>query len=190
MTSATTPDAAGRATTTERAGPVIDLTGDDVVIDLRDGVSSSRHVLAGARTGAFTEVWRSPVDEQPGPSKTGRRIPPAVSLSVLVLGSLALLAIGAIGAALVVVGVLASVAAHEAGHLLAARAVGVQGQEYFVGFGPRLWSTHRKGMEYGVKAIPLGGYVKLVEEDAAAPWRKAVIAIAGPPPTCCSRCSS
>jgi membrane-associated protease RseP (regulator of RpoE activity) len=159
---------------------VIELRGDDVVIDLRDGAARSGHVLAHARTGAFSDRGGRLADPPPPPARPGRRIPPAVSLGVLVGSLVALFVVGALPAALVVVGVLASVAAHEAGHLLAARAVGVRGQEYFVGFGPRLWSTHRGGVEYGVKAIPLGGYVKLVDEDGAAPWRKAVIAIAGP----------
>jgi len=181
VTSATAPGEAGRATSTESAASVIDLTGDDVVLDLRDGeVASSGHVLAEARTAAFTDPRRAPAEPDPELAKDPRRIPPGVSLSALVLGTIALLVIGAIGAALVVVGVLASVAAHELGHLLAARAVGVSASEYFVGFGPRLWSTRREGVEYGVKAIPAGGYVRLVDEDVAAPWRKAVIALAGP----------
>ncbi|HEY6532278.1 MAG TPA: site-2 protease family protein [Acidimicrobiales bacterium] len=179
MTSATTPDATGGDTTTVHDEAVIDLVGDDVVIDLRDGAARSRHVLADARAGAFTED-RSAAAAPAPPTRSPRRLPPAVSLGLLLVASVALFVIGAIPAALVVIGVLSSVAAHEAGHLFAARAVGVGAREYFVGFGPRLWSTHRNEVEYGVKAIPLGGYVKLVDEDDAAPWRKAVIAIAGP----------
>jgi membrane-associated protease RseP (regulator of RpoE activity) len=179
VTSAATPDATGRATTEVDDEVVIELVGDDVVIDLRDGAGRSGHVLAEARAGAFTDPGGHR-DVTPPPSTKARRVPPVVSLAVLAGSVVWLFAIGAVGAALVVMGVLASVAFHEGGHLLAARAVGVKGQEFFVGFGPRLWSTHRNGVEYGVKAIPLGGYVKLVDEDEAAPWRKAVIASAGP----------
>ena len=50
---------------------------------------------------------------------------------------------------------------HELGHLLVARRFGFKIQEYFVGFGPRLWSVRRGETEYGVKAIPAGGYVKI-----------------------------
>jgi membrane-associated protease RseP (regulator of RpoE activity) len=50
---------------------------------------------------------------------------------------------------------------HEFGHYLTARAFRFRVLEYFVGFGPRLWSFRRGEIEYGVKAIPAGGYVKI-----------------------------
>lgn len=56
----------------------------------------------------------------------------------------------------------ASVAIHEAGHLLTAKSFGMKATEYFVGFGPKLWSVRRGETEYGFKAIPAGGYVKIV----------------------------
>jgi membrane-associated protease RseP (regulator of RpoE activity) len=61
-----------------------------------------------------------------------------------------------------VVGLLVSVAIHEFGHLLTAKRFGMKATEYFIGFGPRLWSFRRGETEYGVKAIPAGGYVKIV----------------------------
>lgn len=51
---------------------------------------------------------------------------------------------------------------HELGHLLAAKHGGMKVTEYFLGFGPRLWSIRRGETEYGIKAIPAGGYVKIV----------------------------
>ena len=51
---------------------------------------------------------------------------------------------------------------HEAGHLIAARRCGMKATEYFLGFGPRLWSFQRGETEYGVKAIPAGGYVRII----------------------------
>ncbi len=60
------------------------------------------------------------------------------------------------------VGVLLSIALHEVGHLLPAKIFGVPVSQYMVGFGPTLWSRMRGETEYGIKAIPLGGYVKLV----------------------------
>ena len=50
---------------------------------------------------------------------------------------------------------------HEAGHYVVARKLGFKVEEYFVGFGPKLWSFRRGEIEYGVKALPLGGYVKI-----------------------------
>jgi len=58
--------------------------------------------------------------------------------------------------------ILVSVALHEIGHLLPAKAFGVRVPEYFVGFGRRVWSTRRGDTEYGLKWIPLGGYVRLL----------------------------
>jgi membrane-associated protease RseP (regulator of RpoE activity) len=59
------------------------------------------------------------------------------------------------------VGLLLIILIHEGGHYLAARAFGFRVLEYFVGFGPRVWSVRRGEIEYGVKAIPAGGYVKI-----------------------------
>jgi membrane-associated protease RseP (regulator of RpoE activity) len=67
--------------------------------------------------------------------------------------------LGAVG---FVVVLLASVAVHEFGHLLTAKAFGMKATEFFVGFGTRLWSFRRGETEYGLKAIPAGGYVKIV----------------------------
>lgn len=67
-----------------------------------------------------------------------------------------------LGVLILVVGIGASVALHELGHMIPAKRFGVKVPEYFIGFGPRLWSTRRGETEYGVKAIWLGGYVKLV----------------------------
>jgi membrane-associated protease RseP (regulator of RpoE activity) len=84
---------------------------------------------------------------------------------------------------------------HELGHLLVARRFGFKVTEYFVGFGPRLWSRKRGEIEYGVKAIPAGGYVKIagmnpyetvpVEDLPRAYgskpiWQRALVILAGP----------
>jgi membrane-associated protease RseP (regulator of RpoE activity) len=61
---------------------------------------------------------------------------------------------------------------HELGHFVTAKWAGMKVTEYFVGFGPRLWSVRRGETEYGVKAIPAGGYVRItgftVLEDVAS----------------------
>ena len=58
--------------------------------------------------------------------------------------------------------ILASIALHELGHMIPAKKFGVKVTEYMVGFGPTLWSKKKGETEYGVKAIPLGGYVRLI----------------------------
>ncbi|HLT60474.1 MAG TPA: site-2 protease family protein [Microlunatus sp.] len=58
--------------------------------------------------------------------------------------------------------VMASVALHEVGHLVPAKLFGVKTTQYFVGFGRTLWSRRKGETEYGVKAIPLGGYVRMI----------------------------
>lgn len=67
-----------------------------------------------------------------------------------------------IGVLVIAVGLLISIALHELGHLLPAKRFGVRVPQYFVGFGPTLWSRTRGETEYGVKAIPLGGFVRMV----------------------------
>ena len=63
---------------------------------------------------------------------------------------------------LVIVALFVMVMLHELGHFVMARRAGMKATEFFVGFGPRLWSIRRGETEYGVKAIPLGGYVKII----------------------------
>jgi membrane-associated protease RseP (regulator of RpoE activity) len=83
---------------------------------------------------------------------------------------------------------------HELGHFLTAKWSGMKVTEFFVGFGPRLWSVRRGEIEYGVKAIPAGGYVRItgftVLEDVAAEdeprtyrqqpfWKRIIVGSAG-----------
>ena len=60
------------------------------------------------------------------------------------------------------IGVLVSVMLHEGGHFLTARKFGMKATQFFVGFGPTLWSRTKGETEYGVKALPVGGFVKIV----------------------------
>ena len=86
------------------------------------------------------------------------------------------------------------VTAHEAGHFFAAKATGMKVTEFFFGFGPRFFSWRRGETEYGLKAIPLGGYVRIIgmnplEEVSPADvgrtyrekkfWEKSVVVLAG-----------
>jgi regulator of sigma E protease len=84
---------------------------------------------------------------------------------------------------------------HEAGHFFAAKATGMRVERFFLFFGPTIWSIKRGETEYGVKAIPLGGYVKITgmnpEEDVPPEvahrsyyrqdvWKRIVVVAAGP----------
>ncbi|CUU55661.1 RIP metalloprotease RseP [Parafrankia irregularis] len=67
----------------------------------------------------------------------------------------------ALGIAAFVLALFVSVVLHEAGHFVTARYFGMKASRFFVGFGPTLWSKQRGETEYGVKAIPAGGFVKI-----------------------------
>jgi len=99
-----------------------------------------------------------------------------------------------IGALAFVLALLISVTLHEAGHFLTARHYGMKATQFFAGFGPTVWSRQRGETEYGLKAIPLGGYVKIIgmtpleevepgDEDRAfykqKPRSKFVVLVAG-----------
>ncbi len=67
------------------------------------------------------------------------------------------------------VGLMASIALHEIGHLLPAKLFGVKVTQYMVGFGRTVWSRRRGETEYGIKSIPLGGYVRMIGMFPPAP---------------------
>jgi regulator of sigma E protease len=84
---------------------------------------------------------------------------------------------------------------HEAGHFAAAKATGMRVERFFLFFGPTIWSFRRGETEYGVKSIPIGGYVKITgmnpEEDVRPEheanayfrkpvWKRIVVVAAGP----------
>lgn len=66
------------------------------------------------------------------------------------------------GILIMVLGIAASIALHEIGHLLPAKLFNVRVTQYMIGFGKTLWSTTKGETEYGIKAIPLGGYVSMI----------------------------
>ena len=61
-----------------------------------------------------------------------------------------------------VLGLLISVFLHELGHFVTARRSGMKVTQFFMGFGPRLWSVQRGEVEYGIRALPLGAFVRIV----------------------------
>ncbi|AYF77623.1 RIP metalloprotease [Nocardia yunnanensis] len=64
----------------------------------------------------------------------------------------------ALGFVLFALGITASVALHECGHMWTAQATGMKVRRYFIGFGPKVFSWRRGETEYGLKALPLGGF--------------------------------
>ncbi|TFB68359.1 RIP metalloprotease [Cryobacterium sp. Hz9] len=67
-----------------------------------------------------------------------------------------------LGVAIVVVGLALSIGLHEIGHLVPAKLFGVKVTQYMIGFGPTIWSRTKGETEYGVKAIPMGGYIAMI----------------------------
>jgi membrane-associated protease RseP (regulator of RpoE activity) len=61
-----------------------------------------------------------------------------------------------------VLGIVVMITLHELGHFVMAKRAGMQVTEFFLGFGPRIWSIRRGETEYGLKLIPAGAYVKIV----------------------------
>jgi membrane-associated protease RseP (regulator of RpoE activity) len=99
-----------------------------------------------------------------------------------------------LGWVIFIVALLFSVMLHESGHFVMAKKFGMKATQYFVGFGTTLWSTKRGETEYGVKALPLGGFVKIVgmtsmdEVDPAdeprsfrrhPAWQRFIVLVAG-----------
>jgi len=68
-----------------------------------------------------------------------------------------------------IIGLSLLVLVHEAGHFFSARAVGMSPRRFYVGFPPALAKVKRKGIEYGIGAVPLGGYVKIPGMHRPAP---------------------
>ena len=66
-----------------------------------------------------------------------------------------------LGILVIVVGLALSIGLHEIGHLLPAKLFGVRVSQYMIGFGPTIWSRKKGETEYGVKALPLGGYISM-----------------------------
>ena len=81
---------------------------------------------------------------------------------LLIIGLLVWLAIVNLWMFVFAAGILISVFLHETGHFVTARMTGMKATQFFLGFGPRLWSFHRGETEYGVRALPLGAFVRII----------------------------
>lgn len=84
------------------------------------------------------------------------------------------------GVLFVILGIAVSIAVHELGHLWPAKKFGVRVKQYMIGFGPTVFSRRRGETEYGIKAIPLGGYISMIgmfppsNKPATGPFSKVV----------------
>ncbi len=103
---------------------------------------------------------RDPLDDAP-PVET-RKAVTGIAVALVGIGLLVLARPSAWVTISIIVGLVLTIMLHEAGHLIMAKRAGMKATEFFVGFGPRLWSFRKGETEYGVKAIPAGGYVRIV----------------------------
>lgn len=111
---------------------------------------------------------RRPPNQPTRPPRTRPKaspLPPRINLAggMLLLGLLILLgAMVSLVAVIVVLGLIFMIFLHETGHFVTARLTGMKASEFFIGFGPRIWSFKRGETEYGVRILPLGAYVRIL----------------------------
>jgi membrane-associated protease RseP (regulator of RpoE activity) len=86
----------------------------------------------------------------------------AIVSAIVIAGLVIWLGVSNIWSLILVVGLLISIFLHEIGHFVTAGWAGMKRTQFFMGFGPKLWSIHRRGVEYGVRALPLGAFVRIV----------------------------
>jgi membrane-associated protease RseP (regulator of RpoE activity) len=103
---------------------------------------------------------KDPLDDAP-PVETRKAITGGI---VIVLGIALLVAArpSAWFTIFLIVGIVFTIMLHEFGHFVMAKRAGMKVTEFFVGFGPRIWSFRKGETEYGIKAIPAGGYVRII----------------------------
>jgi RIP metalloprotease RseP len=100
------------------------------------------------------------------PSSKEPAAPPRVRFAALrlaaMVGVLAFIGWASPWTLVVILALVVMIFLHELGHFVMAKRAGMKATEFFIGFGPRIWSFHRGETEYGVKAIPAGAYVKII----------------------------
>ncbi len=115
---------------------------------------SSRVPSTRRRTSAHPPASRTCWPRRSGPGSTPGASSPEADLSGVLLTVLGIVAFA--------IGLLFSIGFHEFGHFTWARRFGMRVPQFMVGFGPTVWSRRRGETEYGLKAIPLGGYIRIV----------------------------
>lgn len=108
------------------------------------------------------EVAPPDVETSPPPGESGLTLALAKLLGVLAIVVGFCILTHSVGVLIVVLALVAMVMLHELGHFATAKWSGMKVTEYFFGFGPRLWSVVKGETTYGVKALPAGGYVRIV----------------------------
>ena len=104
---------------------------------------------------------KDPLGDDAPPVET-RKAVTGIGLTVLALIALVVLRPSIAVTVAIVVGLIFTIMLHEWGHYIAAKKSGMKVTEFFLGFGPRIWSFRRGETEYGIKAIPAGGYVRII----------------------------
>ncbi|MDQ3569295.1 MAG: RIP metalloprotease [Actinomycetota bacterium] len=153
-----------------------------------------RDTYANAETADAPAGEGDPTPPAPEPTPLEQRQALFRLCAVLAAGALVAVVTGVTRTVLVVLALVAMIMIHELGHFVTAKWAGMKVTEYFLGFGPRLWSVRKGETEYGVKAIPAGGYVKIpgmVNIEKVDPadeprtyrqqpyWRRISVAVAG-----------
>src|SRR4051812_7182948 len=133
-------------------------------------------------------------EPQDGEEDRGELASSPIRLVLLVGGILALGFVAGWPVLVIVLAIIVMIFLHELGHYVTAKWAGMKVTEYFIGFGPRIWSFQRGETEYGVKAIPAGAYVRIIgmnsldEVDPADEprtyrqqpfWQRFTVAVAG-----------
>ena len=103
-----------------------------------------------------------PSAEPPAPAGEGERESRLLPLVAAVAAVALLVRLTGWWGLVVVVGLVVSIVLHEFGHYLTAKQAGMKVTEFFVGFGPKLFSFTRGETTYGVKPFPLGAYVRII----------------------------
>ncbi|MGI8751831.1 MAG: M50 family metallopeptidase [Acidimicrobiales bacterium] len=127
-----------------------------------EGGRGLREVLGEDPLGIATRRHGVEGDEVPLGSKNRQRFA-LVRLLVVIAVIIAVGFAAGVGETVLLIGAFfVCIMLHELGHFLTAKSAGIKVTEFFVGFGPRLWSVRRGETEYGVKALPLGGYCRII----------------------------
>ena len=123
---------------------------------------------------------KGPTPEELAESERAAKLPPQATADGRRAGVTALLLLAGVillaflrpriaGTIAVLGAIILMIMLHELGHFVMAKRAGMKVTEFFLGFGPRIWSIRRGETEYGVKAIPAGGYVRIIGMSSAEP---------------------
>ena len=140
----------------------------EVALPRNDGAAETTEVDGheGARSvpSSTPSVQLPPTPPPPGPRTEGEPVYETGGLRLAVLVG-AFVALGVLAGWLyagIVIGVVVMIFLHELGHFVTAKWSGMKVTEFFIGFGPRIWSFQRGETEYGLKLLPAGAYVRIV----------------------------